>query len=106
MIHSGGRALLGRLGHAMVAATLLAAALVSLGAARKQSAGRHEILRVHQSWSERQARYGRIGQLSLLLSAPCNEVFDSGDLEGEKARSQGARSAYQAEMDTARRELA
>lgn len=105
IFRSGGRSLVGRLGQAIVAVLLLASALVGLEASRRVSAGHHDVLRLHESWSERHARYGRIGRLALALSAPCNEVFDSGDLPGETARSQRARAAYQAEMDTARREL-
>ena len=56
--------------------------------------------------SERLARYADMSRLALAMSAPCNEVFDSGNPEAESARSQKARLRFGAEMDSARRELA
>jgi PAS domain S-box-containing protein len=89
----------------LVALGLLAAAM-GLDASRRWPGAADRMVERSRARSERLARYADMSRLALAMSAPCNEVFDSGNPEAESARSQKARLRFGAEMDSARRELA
>jgi PAS domain S-box-containing protein len=84
----------------------LSTLILSMSASQRQDSGAAEILRKHRAGSERLARYDRVGRLVTAMSDPCNEVFDSGDLASESARSRQARVALAAELDSAQVDLA
>jgi PAS domain S-box-containing protein len=77
----------------------------SLDAAHRERQLGDRLLRQHRVWSDRHTRYERFAQHAQALSAPCNEVFDSGNLEAETARTRLARVAFDADLDSARFEV-
>ncbi|MFM2247421.1 MAG: hypothetical protein RL071_3495 [Pseudomonadota bacterium] len=58
-----------------------------------------------QVWAQRAASYTALGQLATVANGPGNNVFESGDLVGERARLDAAMTTYRSRRDAARAEL-
>lgn len=58
-----------------------------------------------QVWAQRAAGFTTLGQLATVANGPGNDVFESGDLVGERARLDAAMQTYRAQRDAARAEL-
>ncbi len=62
-------------------------------------------VRTSQAWAERAAAVGDLGRLAQRVNAPGNDVFDSGQVEAERARRDLALAAFNAKGDSIEREL-
>ncbi len=60
---------------------------------------------VNQEWVERATTYSKLGELAQAVNAPGNDVFDSQDVAGERAKLYRALGTFEASLRLANEEL-
>ncbi len=60
---------------------------------------------VNQIWAQRLLDYSRVGELAAAVNAPGNDVFDSGDVALESAKTRSAHLAWAIRLAELKREL-
>jgi PAS domain S-box-containing protein len=60
---------------------------------------------VNQSWAQRLTHYSELGQLAAAVDAPPNDVFNSHDVDAEKAATRAALDRFNKSMASLRQEL-